>query len=78
MGGAVAAVVGYFIFASPMIAELMPRRRKLDLEKILAALNFTCPHCRTAIPPDKRVRIDFEHLRCPKCGEIFIPEKRQA
>jgi len=74
IGGAV-AVLGYCIFATPLIAELLPRRRKFDLEKILAALNVTCPHCRTAIPPGKQVRIDFDHLRCPSCGQTFTPKK---
>jgi len=54
----------------------MPPRRKLDLEKIRAALNAACTHCHASIPPDKQVRIDFEHLRCPSCGQTFGPEKQ--
>jgi len=54
----------------------MPPRRKLDLEKIRAALNITCPHCGTGIPPDKQMRVDFEHQRCPGCEQTFTPEKK--
>ena len=46
-------------------------RRKLDREKILASLNVNCPHCGAQLPPNKQVRIDFEHMRCPDCGELF-------
>jgi predicted Zn finger-like uncharacterized protein len=73
IGGTVAAVI--FIFA-PLFAELRPRRRKLDLEKILAVFNVTCPHCRAIIPPDKQMRIDFELMRCPECGYTFTRDKR--
>ena len=44
-------------FLSPY-NPLMPRSRKLDLEKIRAALNATRPHCNTTIPPEKQVRLD--------------------
>jgi uncharacterized protein (UPF0212 family) len=52
-------------------------RRKLDHEKIRASLNVKCPRCGAELPPDKQVRIDFEHLQCPTCGQTFTPEKRQ-
>jgi len=52
------------------------RSRKLDLEQIRAALNVTCPHCGASLPPDKQMRIDFEHLRCPECGQTFMPERK--
>jgi predicted RNA-binding Zn-ribbon protein involved in translation (DUF1610 family) len=51
-------------------------RRKLDREKILASLNVKCTLCGASIPPDKQVRVDFEHMRCPGCGQTFTPEKR--
>jgi ribosomal protein S26 len=53
-------------------------RRKLDREKIRASLNVKCTHSSATIPPDKQMRIDFEHLRCPSCGQTFTPEKRTA
>jgi len=34
------------------------------------------PRCNTNIPPDKQVRVDFEHLKCPGCGQTFMPEKK--
>lgn len=49
----------------------MPPRRKLDLEKIRAALNVRCPHCSVDLAPSERVRLDFEHLQCTKCGQTF-------
>jgi len=54
----------------------VPRSRKLDLEKIRAALNIACTHCGTGIPPDKQMRVDFEHLKCPGCGQTFTTEKK--
>jgi hypothetical protein len=38
---------------------LMPSRKKIDLQKVLASLNVTCPKCgRVSEPQDiKRVRI---------------------
>src|SRR5215469_8420243 len=32
----------------------MPRRGKLDLDKIRASLNVNCPHCGTRIPPEQQ------------------------
>jgi len=49
----------------------VPRSRKLDLEKIRTALIVTCPHCNASLPPDKQMRVDFELLRCPGCGQTF-------
>jgi len=56
----------------------MPRNRKPDLEKIRAALIVTCPHCNASLPPDKQMRIDFEHLRCPGCGNTFSATERST
>jgi len=55
----------------------MPARRKLDLEKIHASLNAICSHCGASIPPEDQNRVDFEHMKCPQCGETFIPAKRE-
>jgi len=51
-------------------------RRKLDLEKILAVLNVTCPTAMSRITPDKQVRIDSEQMRCPWCGKTFSNEQK--
>jgi ribosomal protein S27AE len=52
----------------------MPRSRKINLEKVLASLNTTCPKCGFAITPDQIKRVDFERMECPKCGERFRPK----
>jgi ribosomal protein S27AE len=49
----------------------MPRSRKIDLAKVQASLNKTCPKCG-AITPDQIKRVDFERMECPKCGEKFV------
>jgi ribosomal protein S27AE len=52
----------------------MPRRGKLDLERIRASLNTICPHCGHSITPAERMHVDTEHLQCPKCLKIFVAE----
>ena len=49
----------------------MPRKQKINLEKVLASLNTVCPKCECSITPDKIRRIDFERMICPECGERF-------
>jgi ribosomal protein S27AE len=51
----------------------MPRSRKINREKVMAALNKTCPKCGFVITPDQVKRVDFERIECPKCGEKFQP-----
>jgi len=52
--------------------DLTPmQKNKINLAKVLAALNTTCPSCGFSISPAEVVRIDFERMRCPKCGAIF-------
>ena len=46
-------------------------KNKVNLAKVLASLNTTCPECGYSIVPSEIVRIDFERQKCPKCGEIF-------
>jgi ribosomal protein S27E len=43
-------------------------RRKLDPEKIRASLNVQCTLCGAELLPSQQVRLDFERLRCTKCG----------
>jgi ribosomal protein S27AE len=49
----------------------MPRKQKISCEKVLAALNTICPECGYSIPPAEIRRVDFDKMKCPKCGEIF-------
>jgi ribosomal protein S27AE len=49
----------------------MPRSRKIDLEKVQASLDKTCPKCGFTITPDQVKRVDFERMECPKCGGKF-------
>jgi ribosomal protein S27AE len=53
----------------------MPRG-KINLEKILAALDTTCTECGHSFPPSEILRIDFDTMKCPKCGAVFTPKKR--
>jgi len=54
------------------------RSRKLDLEKIRAALNVTHPHCHAELEPDERIRLDFDHLQWGKCGQTFRTRKSDS
>jgi len=55
----------------------MPSARKINLEKVRAALDAVCPKCRKVIPPAEVRRIDFERIECPACGEQFVPVPRR-
>ena len=46
-------------------------KNKVNLAKVLASLNTTWPECGYSIVPCEIVRIDFERMKCPKCGEVF-------
>jgi len=50
-------------------------KNKINLEKVLAALNTVCPKCGYVITPAEIQRINFELMRCPKCGQIFDAAK---
>jgi DNA-directed RNA polymerase subunit RPC12/RpoP len=41
-------------------------------------LTIRCTHCDYRIPPAELLRIDGEHIRCPKCGKDFIPETKKS
>jgi ribosomal protein S27AE len=55
----------------------MPRSRKIDLAKVQASLNKTCPKCGFTITPDLVKRVDFERVQCPKCGEKVRPSANE-
>jgi len=52
-------------------------RKKIDLQKIHASLNTTCPLCGFDFSPADVQRIDFEHIRCPNCGKDFVPAQKK-
>ncbi len=54
----------------------MPRKQKLDRDRVMASLNAVCPKCGCSITPDKVQRIDFNHIECPACREQFVPGRR--
>ena len=54
----------------------MPRKPKIDMEKVLACMDVVCPKCGKTITPSEAQRIDFERMKCPGCGEAFVPSKR--
>jgi ribosomal protein S27AE len=54
----------------------MPRKQKIDLEKVRTCLNAVCPKCGHAIAPAEVQRIDFTHMRCPSCGDVFVASTR--
>jgi predicted RNA-binding Zn-ribbon protein involved in translation (DUF1610 family) len=41
-----------------------------------ACLGMVCTKCGHHIPPAEIRRIDFETVRCPACGEKFVPRGR--
>ena len=47
----------------------MSRSRKINLEKVKASLDRTCPKCGFTITPDQVKRLNFDLIECPKCGE---------
>jgi ribosomal protein S27AE len=47
------------------------RKNKINLEKVLAALNIVCPFRGHSISLAEIRRIDFERMKCPKCGALF-------
>jgi hypothetical protein len=57
------------------------RKHHIDAQfRLLGArsLNATCPHCGASIPPDQQMRVDFEHMQCPKCEERFVPAQSRT
>jgi hypothetical protein len=54
-----------------MASVTPPRRQKIKLDLVLAALNTRCTACGYEIPPAEIVRIDGDRIRCPKCLAAF-------
>ena len=58
-GGIVAKMAFAFLSPASKIGQLMPSRKKINLEKVLASLNATCPTCGGVIESqDRRVSWD--------------------
>jgi predicted RNA-binding Zn-ribbon protein involved in translation (DUF1610 family) len=51
----------------------MVSRKRVDIKKVRASLDTTCPKCGKIITPAEMQRIDFERMKCPACGERFAP-----
>jgi hypothetical protein len=56
----------------------MPTRRKPDLNRVLASIKTTRPHCDYEIQPNEIRRADTENVICPKCSAIFTPAKKAS
>jgi hypothetical protein len=56
-----------------LFPQTMPRSRKINLEKVRESLDKLCPKCGCLISPAQVRRIDFERIKCPVCGERFVP-----
>jgi predicted RNA-binding Zn-ribbon protein involved in translation (DUF1610 family) len=62
----------------------MPSRKKIDLQKVMAALHTTCPTCGRVIEPAEIQRVNFEEMISPECGGHFdvrempsrVPDRR--
>lgn len=55
----------------------MPKNN-LNRAAVLAAQNTTCPACGYSIAPREIVRVNMESMKCPKCGDVFVPGKTAA
>jgi hypothetical protein len=55
----------------------MPSRRKLDWDRVNELQMIVCPHCTAKIGPEKCKRVDGERLKCPWCGETFVPRRQK-
>jgi len=54
----------------------MPRKQKIDLDKVRGCLDTVCTKCGHRIPPAEVQRIDFTSVKCPACGEAFVAGTR--
>jgi hypothetical protein len=61
---------------SRLLSEpLMPRSRKIDLEKVQASLDKKCPKCGFTITPDLVKRVDFERMESEMWREVSSHRK---
>ena len=50
------------------------RRSRPDITKY--DFTFPCAHCGYKIPPSELLRVDGEHVKCPKCGQLADAQER--
>lgn len=52
----------------------LPPQEKKTLASAAETVDLTheCPHCHYKIPSRELLRIDREHIRCPKCGKDSV------
>ena len=53
--------------------SVVPKRGKIDIEKIRASLNTPCPECGHNITPAERQYLSSGKIICPQCKLIFSP-----
>jgi len=56
----------------------MPTRKKIDWQKVQAALTTTRPNCGYEIRPAEIVRVSWEQNQCLKCGSRFEAAKAKG
>jgi DNA-directed RNA polymerase subunit RPC12/RpoP len=56
----------------------VPSRKKINLEKVLASLNTTCPTCGRVIEPAEIKRVSWDEIECPDCNARFEPSRRKG
>jgi hypothetical protein len=49
----------------------MPKKQKINLEKVLAPMNTLCPKCGRVIQPAEIRRVSFDEIECPERGARF-------
>ncbi len=53
----------------------MVGKQKINLENVRACLDTVCPKCGRRITLAEVQRIDSTRVKCPACGEKFVPSK---
>ena len=56
----------------------MPTRKKIDWQKVQAALTTTCPKCGYQITPAEIVRVSCEEIQCSECGARFNAKRKES
>ena len=57
---------------------MVPSRKRINLENVLAALDTICPKCGHQIKPSETQRINMQEMICPKCGVRFEAGKEAS
>ena len=54
----------------------MTPKGKINYDAVRASLNTVCAECGYSITPNRISLIDFERVKCPKCGAVFVQKKK--